>query len=90
MQILSKGKVVAFKNQEFVASVDGKQILNLLVTSSMVPSVRLLVYYILTGEGASELVVDSVWMDVRDHCINGLQVQQMLLFLTNPIHNPYP
>ncbi|XP_061585623.1 complement C5 [Cololabis saira] len=71
--ILSKGKVVFFKNQEFVPSSDGKQILNFLVTASMVPSIRLVVYYILGGEGVSELVADSVWMDVKDQCINGLQ-----------------
>ncbi|KAM6930938.1 complement C5 [Xenentodon cancila] len=71
--ILSKGKVVYFKSQDFVPSVDSKQILNFLVTASMVPSIRVLVYYILGGEGVSELVADSVWMDVSDHCINGLQ-----------------
>ncbi|MEQ2168824.1 hypothetical protein GOODEAATRI_018763, partial [Goodea atripinnis] len=40
--------------------------LNFLVTTSMVPSIRLLVYYILDGEGTTELVADSVWMDIKD------------------------
>uniref|UniRef100_A0A3B3X8U0 Anaphylatoxin-like domain-containing protein n=1 Tax=Poecilia mexicana TaxID=48701 RepID=A0A3B3X8U0_9TELE len=71
--VLSKGKVVFFKSQNFASSVDGKQNLNFLVTTSMVPSIRLLVYYILDGEGTTELVADSVWMDVKDKCVNGLQ-----------------
>uniref|UniRef100_A0A3B3YJ26 Uncharacterized protein n=1 Tax=Poecilia mexicana TaxID=48701 RepID=A0A3B3YJ26_9TELE len=74
--VLSKGKVVFFKSQNFASSVDGKQNLNFLVTTSMVPSIRLLVYYILDGEGTTELVADSVWMDVKDKCVNGLQVLQ--------------
>lgn len=46
-----------------------------MVTPSMVPSIRLLIYYILYGEATSELVADSIWLDVRDKCVNGLQVQ---------------
>uniref|UniRef100_A0A3Q2CHU6 Alpha-2-macroglobulin bait region domain-containing protein n=1 Tax=Cyprinodon variegatus TaxID=28743 RepID=A0A3Q2CHU6_CYPVA len=72
--VLSKGKVVFFQSQDFVPSVDGKQNLNFLVTSSMVPSIRLLVFYILHGEGTGELVADSVWMDIKDKCVNSLQV----------------
>lgn len=75
-QVLSKGKVVDFGSQKFVSSSDNKQTLNFEVTTSMAPSIRLLVYYILFGEGTSELVADSVWLDVRDKCVNGLQVQQ--------------
>ncbi|XP_015250744.1 PREDICTED: complement C5 [Cyprinodon variegatus] len=71
--VLSKGKVVFFQSQDFVPSVDGKQNLNFLVTSSMVPSIRLLVFYILHGEGTGELVADSVWMDIKDKCVNSLQ-----------------
>lgn len=74
--MLSKGKVVFFKSQNFATSIDSKQNLNFLVTPSMVPSIRLLVYYILDGEGTTELVADSVWMDVKDTCVNGLQVLQ--------------
>ncbi|XP_069379296.1 complement C5 isoform X2 [Paralichthys olivaceus] len=71
--VLSKGKVVEFGNHEFVSSADNKQTLRFEVTSDMVPSIRLLVYYILFGEGTSELVADSVWLDVRDKCVSGLQ-----------------
>lgn len=76
LQVLSKGKVVDFGSQKFVSSTDNKQTLSFKVTPSMVPSIRLLVYYILFGEGTSELVADSVWLDVRDKCVNGLQVER--------------
>uniref|UniRef100_A0A3P8U9M4 Alpha-2-macroglobulin bait region domain-containing protein n=1 Tax=Amphiprion percula TaxID=161767 RepID=A0A3P8U9M4_AMPPE len=64
-QVLSKGKVVDFGSRKFVSSADNKQTLSFEVTGAMVPSVRLLVYYILCGEGTAELVADSVWLDVR-------------------------
>lgn len=41
----------------------------------MAPSIRLLVYYITYSEATSELVADSVWLDVRAKCVNGLQVR---------------
>uniref|UniRef100_A0A3B5MIA9 Anaphylatoxin-like domain-containing protein n=1 Tax=Xiphophorus couchianus TaxID=32473 RepID=A0A3B5MIA9_9TELE len=75
--VLSKGKVVFFNSQNFASSVDNRQNLNFLVTASMVPSIRLLVYYVLDGEGTTELVADSVWMEVKDKCVNGLQVLQL-------------
>ncbi|XP_032372446.1 complement C5 isoform X2 [Etheostoma spectabile] len=71
--VLSKGKVVHFNSQKFVASSDNKHTLSFEVTTSMVPSIRLVVYYILYGEGTSELVADSVWLDVSDKCVNGLR-----------------
>ncbi|XP_011613600.2 complement C5 isoform X1 [Takifugu rubripes] len=71
--VLSKGKVVDFGSIKFVSSADNKQTFSFEVTPSMVPSIRLLVYYILFGEGTSELVADSIWLDVRDKCVNGLQ-----------------
>ncbi|XP_031158002.1 complement C5 isoform X3 [Sander lucioperca] len=71
--VLSKGKVVYFNSQKFVRSGDNKHTLSFEVTTSMVPSIRLLVYYILYGEGTSELVADSVWLDVSDKCVNGLK-----------------
>ncbi|XP_071340230.1 complement C5 isoform X2 [Trachinotus anak] len=73
--VLSKGKVVDFGSHKFISNVDNKQTLSFQVTTSMVPSIRLLVYYILFGEGTSELVADSVWIDVRDKCVSGLQTE---------------
>uniref|UniRef100_A0A665VU64 Anaphylatoxin-like domain-containing protein n=1 Tax=Echeneis naucrates TaxID=173247 RepID=A0A665VU64_ECHNA len=72
--VLSKGKVVKYGTQEFLQNADNRQTLRFLVTESMSPSIRLLVYYSLFGEGTSELVADSVWLDVKDKCVNGLQV----------------
>lgn len=72
--MLSKGKTVHFGSHKFVASGDHKQTLSFLVTDAMVPSVRILVYYILHGEGTSELVADSVWLKVTAPCVGGLQV----------------
>ncbi|RVE68783.1 hypothetical protein OJAV_G00094840 [Oryzias javanicus] len=71
--ILSRGKVVFHKSVDFVQSLDGRNSLNFMVTPSMVPSIRMLVFYILHGEGTSELVADSVWIDVKDSCVNGLK-----------------
>ncbi|XP_076010184.1 complement C5 isoform X2 [Genypterus blacodes] len=73
--VLSKGKVEDFGNQLSVPSMDSHQTISFDVKPSMVPSIRLLVYYILYGEGTSELVADSVWLDVKDNCVNGLQTE---------------
>ncbi|KAF7205436.1 transcript variant X1 [Nothobranchius furzeri] len=83
--VLSKGKVVYFRTLNFVNTSDNKQTLNFQVTSSMVPSIRLLVYYVLHGEGTTELVADSVWMDVKDKCLNGLQMD---VSLRSETHKP--
>ncbi|XP_042276163.1 complement C5 isoform X3 [Thunnus maccoyii] len=73
--VLSKGKVVDFGTVRFTSRADPKTTVSFLVTSAMAPSIRLLVYYILYGEGTSELVADSVWLDVRDKCVSGLQTE---------------
>uniref|UniRef100_A0A3Q4I626 Complement C5-like n=1 Tax=Neolamprologus brichardi TaxID=32507 RepID=A0A3Q4I626_NEOBR len=73
--VISKGKVVDFGSQKFLSNAANKQSLSFQVTPAMVPSIRLLVYYILFGEGTFELVADSVWLAVEDRCISGLQVQ---------------
>ena len=44
----------------------------------MVPSARLLVYYIVTGEQTAELVSDSVWLNIEEKCGNQLQVNHKL------------
>ncbi|XP_047448971.1 complement C5 [Mugil cephalus] len=76
--ILSKGKIVHFGIHTFVPSSDNKQTINFMVTASMVPSIRLLAYFIVHGEGVSELVADSIWLDVTDHCVNRLQTSVTL------------
>ncbi|XP_017307260.1 complement C5 [Ictalurus punctatus] len=71
-QIISKGKVVKFATEQRVS--DKVQSINFKVTSNMVPSARLVVYYILSGEQRAELVADSVWFDVKAKCVNDLDV----------------
>jgi len=51
-----------------------RQSLNIKITSDMVPSARLLVYYVLQGEETTELVADSAWIDVKAKCVNNLNV----------------
>lgn len=43
----------------------------------MVPSARLLVYYIVTGEQRAELVADAVWINIEEKCGNQLQVRHV-------------
>ncbi|XP_035236018.1 complement C5-like [Anguilla anguilla] len=73
-QIISKGKIVKVKTVPRVGSSNVQNI-NFHVTADMVPSARLLVYYILTGEQMAELVADSVWFSVKAKCVNGLKTK---------------
>ncbi|XP_003479183.1 complement C5 [Cavia porcellus] len=72
--ILSKGKIIHFGTKEKLPD-SSYQSINIPVTQDMVPSARLLVYYIVTGEQTAELVSDSVWLNVEEKCGNQLQVQ---------------
>uniref|UniRef100_A0A8C7D5P5 Complement component 5 n=1 Tax=Oncorhynchus kisutch TaxID=8019 RepID=A0A8C7D5P5_ONCKI len=72
-QIISRGKIVKFASEKRLQGT-GSQAISFTVTSDMVPSIRLLVYYILHGEKTPELVADSVWIDVKDKCVNALKL----------------
>ncbi|XP_050965368.1 complement component c3a, duplicate 6 isoform X2 [Labeo rohita] len=68
--ILSKGQIVQvdrfkWRGQSLVT-------LSLPVTKDMVPSFRFVSYY---HVGSSEVVSDSVWVDVKDTCMGTLKVQ---------------
>ncbi|XP_011948820.1 PREDICTED: complement C5 [Cercocebus atys] len=71
--ILSKGKIIHFDTREKLSDASYQSI-NIPVTQNMVPSSRLLVYYIVTGEQTAELVSDSVWLNIEEKCGNQLQV----------------
>ncbi|XP_063051612.1 complement C5 [Engraulis encrasicolus] len=71
-QVLSRGRVVKYAT--LPRSGTKTEIISLRVTPEMVPSARLIVYYVQTGEGAAELVADSVWFDVHHKCVNGLNM----------------
>ncbi|XP_074871961.1 complement C5 [Carettochelys insculpta] len=72
--ILSKGKIVSFGTQKREMKLDFEN-LSFQITQEMVPSARLLVYYIVTGEDTAELVADSVWLNIEQKCGSSLMVQ---------------
>ncbi|KAI1232200.1 hypothetical protein IHE44_0007266 [Lamprotornis superbus] len=72
--ITSKGKTVSFGTQERIKDLDYEH-LTFQITQEMVPSARLIVYYIVMGEGAAELVADSVWLNVEQKCGNSLDIK---------------
>ncbi|TRY87359.1 hypothetical protein DNTS_017221 [Danionella cerebrum] len=68
--ILSKGQIV--KVARFKRRGEALVALSLPVTKAMVPSFRFVAYY---HVGSSEVVSDSVWVDVKDTCMGTLKVQ---------------
>ncbi|KAM5146274.1 complement C5 [Mantella aurantiaca] len=72
--IISKGKIIKY---DTVVRVPGSvsQYLNIQIMENMVPSFRLLVYYIVTGESTAELIADSIWVEVQESCLNNQKVQ---------------
>ncbi|XP_012496951.1 PREDICTED: complement C3 isoform X2 [Propithecus coquereli] len=73
--VLSKGQIVNAKHQlKSLGSVYTSAIID--VTSEMLPSFRLLAFYLLPrGVGQDpELVADSIWIDVNDRCMGTLKV----------------
>uniref|UniRef100_A0A8B9JNL6 Complement component c3a, duplicate 1 n=1 Tax=Astyanax mexicanus TaxID=7994 RepID=A0A8B9JNL6_ASTMX len=68
--ILSKGQIVQAKRFKR----DGQSLVaqSILVTKDMLPSFRVVAYY---HVGASEVVADSVWVDVKDTCMGTLKVK---------------
>ncbi|XP_027741708.1 complement C5 [Empidonax traillii] len=72
--ITSKGKIVSFGTQQRNKDLAYEH-LTFQITQEMVPSARLIVYYIVTGEETAELVADSVWLDVEQRCENSLKVK---------------
>lgn len=64
--------MVTFATEQKITSQ--AQSIHFKVTSNMVPSARLVVYYILSGEERAELVADSLWFDVKAKCVNDLDV----------------
>ncbi len=63
-QILSKGQIV--KVDRFKRRGQALVTLSLPVTKDMVPSFRFVAYY---HVGSSEVVSDSIWVDVKDTCM---------------------
>ncbi|CAM4693299.1 unnamed protein product [Caretta caretta] len=81
--ILNKGKIIRAGRQAKQAS----QILvtmSLPITPDLIPSFRILAYY---HVGNSEIVADSVWVDVQDTCMGTLVVKGATE-ADNRIHKP--
>lgn len=74
---MSKGKIVSFGTQNRVKDLEYEH-LTFQITQEMVPSARLLVYYIVMGEETAELVADSVWLNVEQKCGNNLNVSSKI------------
>ncbi|XP_052401150.1 complement C3 [Carassius gibelio] len=68
--ILSKGQIV--KVNRFKLTGQSLVALSLPVTKEMVPSFRFVAYY---HVGSSEVVSDSVWIDMKDTCMGTLKVE---------------
>nr|WEM32064.1 complement component 3 [Mylopharyngodon piceus] len=68
--ILSKGQIV--QADRFKRRGQALVTLSLPVTKDMVPSFRFVAYY---HVGSSEVVSDSVWVDVKDTCMGTLKLQ---------------
>lgn len=70
LQVLNKGKIIqaarlSVKDQEFTN-------IPLLVTTEMLPSFRLVGYYMLPWQNRAEVVSDSVFVDVEDRCVGSV------------------
>uniref|UniRef100_A0A8C3K1E0 Complement C5 n=1 Tax=Calidris pygmaea TaxID=425635 RepID=A0A8C3K1E0_9CHAR len=72
--ITSKGKIISFGTQKRIKDLEYEH-LTFQITQEMVPSARLVVYYIVMGEETAELVADSVWLNVEQKCGNSLDVK---------------
>ncbi|XP_067258584.1 complement C3-like isoform X2 [Chanodichthys erythropterus] len=68
--ILSKGQII--QAERFKRRGQALVALSLPVTKDMVPSFRFVAYY---HVGSSEVVSDSVWVDVKDTCMGTLKLQ---------------
>ncbi|XP_055008578.1 complement C3-like [Boleophthalmus pectinirostris] len=73
--ILSRGQLVDFGRQLSVGQVT--LAVNIPVTKKMLPSFRLIAYYHPTP---TEVVSDSVWVDVDDSCMGTLKLEPKRLF----------
>ncbi|XP_053333009.1 complement C3-like [Clarias gariepinus] len=67
--ILSKGQIV--KGERFKRQGQSLVTLSLPVTKELVPSFRVVAYYHI---GSSEVVSDSIWVDVKDTCMGTLKL----------------
>ncbi|XP_072420434.1 complement C3-like [Chiloscyllium punctatum] len=85
--IISKGKIVKVGQQPRQKD-QIITIMKILVTPDLIPSFRLLVYYYLSKGLTTEMVADSVWVDVKDTCMGTLIVSNANEEEENKIYKP--
>ncbi|XP_038640583.1 complement C3-like [Scyliorhinus canicula] len=74
--LISKGKIVTVGRQE--RKVDQVMTTTLIsITPNLIPSFRLLAYYYVTDGSKTEIVADSLWVDVKDTCMGTLVVSSV-------------
>ncbi|XP_043550883.1 complement C3-like [Chiloscyllium plagiosum] len=85
--LINKGKIVTVGRQ---SREIGQIVVNMLIpiTSDLIPSFRLLVYYYVTKGANIEMVADSVWIDVKDTCMGTLVVSAANQHDENKIYKP--
>ncbi|XP_030637168.1 complement C3 [Chanos chanos] len=70
--VLNKGRIISSDE----VKISGQSLTNvaLTVTKEMMPSFRFVAYYMIPLSLRSEVVSDSVWVDVEDTCVGSLKV----------------
>ena len=63
-----RGEIVYQRSMSVTAGI--LTTLHISVTPQMSPSARLFVYYLRQAGGSTEVVDDSVWIDIKDECRN--------------------
>uniref|UniRef100_A0A667WKL1 Complement component c3b, tandem duplicate 1 n=1 Tax=Myripristis murdjan TaxID=586833 RepID=A0A667WKL1_9TELE len=70
--VINKGKIIVAKRMDVSSQVISS--VALAVTKEMMPSFRILAFYKVPWAGRDEVVADSIWVDVDDSCVGGLNV----------------
>ncbi|XP_074487043.1 venom factor-like isoform X1 [Sebastes fasciatus] len=70
--VVNKGKIIVAERVD----VRGQLVtsVGLTVTPEMMPSFRFVAFYSIPWAGREEVVSDSIWVDVADSCVGGLNV----------------
>ncbi|XP_072255537.1 A.superbus venom factor 1-like [Pyxicephalus adspersus] len=71
--ILSRGRIMA-KGSEELGIGNTVHSLMLSITSDLLPSFRLVAYYVANTKAGREIVSDAAWVDVVDSCVGTLEI----------------
>ncbi|KAM7394684.1 hypothetical protein PAMP_021470 [Pampus punctatissimus] len=70
--VLNKGKIITAERVNVIGQLVTS--VGLEITPEMMPSFRFVAFYSIPWSGREEVVADSVWVDVADSCVGGLEV----------------